>query len=76
MQKIQIFPGFCYNMFNALKIKVAAVPPESMLCVVTFDEMSLKERVTVLSEMRLKVWKILVFTGKLTLLLIMQQCLS
>ena len=45
MQKIKIFPGFCHNIFQALKIKVEAMPTSSLLCALTFDEMAIKERV-------------------------------
>ena len=44
MQKICIFPGFNANILAALRTKVSTLP--SPLCVLAFDEMSLKEEVT------------------------------
>ena len=46
MQKVKIYPGFNNNILEALKKKVAAMPPGAKACAVVFDEMTMKEELS------------------------------
>ena len=42
MAKLEIYPGFPTSILEAFKVKVAQIEPNDRLCVLVFDEMSLK----------------------------------
>lgn len=50
VKKLKIYPGFNRNLLNTFKVKVNSMSPESKLCCIVFDEMSLKEGVSYNSE--------------------------
>ncbi|GFR97829.1 transposable element P transposase [Elysia marginata] len=42
MAKLDIYPGFSSSVIEAFKVKVAQMEPRDRLCILVFDEMSLK----------------------------------
>ena len=42
MAKLEIYPGFPSSILEAFKVYVAQMEPNGRLCVLVFDEMSLK----------------------------------
>ena len=46
MQTVQVFPSFNNKNIKALWLKLAAMTPNSALCSVVVDEVTLKEQVT------------------------------
>ena len=46
MQTVQVFPGFNNKNIKALWLKLAAMTPNSALCSVVVDEITLEEQVT------------------------------
>ena len=43
MQRFQIYPGFNEKILTAPMTTISSMPPNSALCAVEFDEMSVKE---------------------------------
>ncbi|KAK7457998.1 hypothetical protein BaRGS_00039119 [Batillaria attramentaria] len=46
LQNIELYPGFNSKILSALSIKVKSLPPGNELCVLIFDEVSIKEGVS------------------------------
>ncbi|KAK7497615.1 hypothetical protein BaRGS_00011255 [Batillaria attramentaria] len=46
IQKVQVHPGYNDRIFNALQMKISALPESSKLCSVVVDEMTIKEHVS------------------------------
>ena len=42
MAKLEIYPGFPTSILEAFKVNVAQIEPNDRLCVLVFDEISLK----------------------------------